>query len=355
MDDETMTAVADALETAILQVSKIEFDRLTRGMPPTIKGNRVGMARNSLGKLRRDQIPDYEDEFVALAYLGQYQLGHINLAFSTFKYIESRRNPSRLLLGDTEKLHVIDFGAGALAGHFGVALAVASFLDQGGKVSEVKVDSVDTSAAMLNIGRKAWGIFAADIRKNHQGTTLAKACEMVNAGFAIHTRYQEVGILPNADTWLTAFHAVYQQEPVKTAIKNALLYLHQKHNPVVGAMTCQYRAGSPTLGNLTAARDISPFPSDSPPVTGIRSYLPDDRQSPTIASQFRGWGLFPGYYNRIFWDWKPQEVAFLTYAPNNRPSVDVRNPQPSRISVPVEHRQRQRQSDYVSDVDDLPF
>ena len=342
MDAQTLKAAADALETAILQVSQSEFVRLTRGMSPDSKVLRAASAQHSLGMLRRDLMPNYGDEFVALAYLGQYQLGHINLALSTFKYVESHRTPSRLLPGGADKLHVIDFGAGSLAGQFGVALAVASFLDQGGKVSEVKVDSIDTSAAMLNIGRKAWGYFAADVCENHQGTSLAKACEMVNAGFEIHTRYQEVVPLPNADTWLTAFHAVYQQEPVKTAIKDALLYLHQRHNPVVGVMTCQYRADSPTRGNLRAALDISPFPSDSRSVTGIRSYLPDARQSPVIASRFRAWGLFPGNFRRVFWSWKSQEVAFLIYAPNNRIAVEDPNPKPAQRSVLAERGQRQR-------------
>lgn len=342
MDAKTLNAVADTLETAILQVSQSEFGRITRGLPPDSKVSRAVSARQSLSMLRSDLLPNYSDEFVALAYLGQYQLGHINLAFSTFKYVESRRSPSHLLLGGTDKLHVIDFGAGALAGQFSVALSVASFLDQGGKVSEVKVDSIDTSAAILNIGQKAWGIFAADVCKRHQGTSLAKACEMIDAGFETHTRYQEVGILSNADTWLTAFHSVYQQEPVKTAIKNALLYLYQRHNPVVGVMTCQYKADSPTRGNLRAALDISPFPSDSPPVTGIGPYLPDARRSPAIASRFRDWGLFPGNYYRVFWGWKRQEVAFLIYAPNNHIAVEDPNPKPAQRSVLAERGQRQR-------------
>ena len=332
-----------ALEWTISDVAKREFQRLMRGLSPDQRKNQLSKARISLDRLRTLNTPDYSNELVTLMYLAQYQLGHINLALSTIRHIESHRTPSRLLLGDTDKLHFIDFGGGALAGQFGVSIAVASMLSRGEEISSVKVDSIDTSRSMLNIGSLTWAAFVKYVFNHLSNTSIALACEMISDGFETHMDYQNISAVPNADVWLTAFHTIYRTN--QSEIKDALDYLYKRHNPVAGAITCYYEENSPSLGNVEIARRVSPFAlSDLQQLNGlgITPQLSIDRRSMDLAAMFREWGLFPENYRQIFWGWVPDKTAFLTYAPNQKSAVITPEPQPVQPAVHVETQQARR-------------
>ena len=151
--------VSSLLDNAIAKVGQSEFDRITGGMSTAEKLRWVNDARSSLDLLKYLESPDYADPMVALLYIVRYQLSHINLAFSTLKAIQCQLGSSGRMLTNTGRLHVVDFGSGALGMQFGVALAVADALEQGQVISEIRIDSIDTSRPMLDLGRGIWAEF----------------------------------------------------------------------------------------------------------------------------------------------------------------------------------------------------
>jgi hypothetical protein len=123
--------VPHVLDSAVAKIVESDFDWRTDGMSAAEKLRWVNEARDSLGLLRSLESPDYVDKMVALLYVVRYQLSHINLAYSIIKAMEEQAGTGNSMLVDNGKLHVVDFGCGALAMQFGVALAVADALEQG--------------------------------------------------------------------------------------------------------------------------------------------------------------------------------------------------------------------------------
>ena len=286
------------------------------------------MARTSLDDdIRSPRKPNYDDPWVALAYLARYQLGHINLAYSTIKNIASRRGAHRFSLGGKEKLHFIDFGCGTLAGQFGIALTLADGLGRGQKITAVKVDSIDISETMYILGEKVWKRFAEYITENYPKTSIRVACDMIQGNFVTRKNYEEVDVLPDWDTWLTGFHAVYSTE--RCPVAEALKFLWQKHNPVAGAVTCYYQNTGPGNEKLRIARDVSPFPLDSSKELfgeGVKPQLGADRQAVALAQFYRELGLFAEHWHSVFWRWQREnreDTAFLIHSSIEYGSTDV--------------------------------
>ena len=189
-------AIKDALDKAIVVVAEEEFQRLSSGLPLHEIADRVDCALKELEKLQWGEIPKYKDEWVALCYLTWYQPSHINLAYSIIK-------ASGVRLKD--RLHIVDFGCGALAMQFAVALSVADALDDSQSFNRVRVDSIDTSKPMISIGKKLWKQFKAELVKNPNSQTLQLACDMVKP------RVNKT-IRPWGDhCWISAIHAIYNK------------------------------------------------------------------------------------------------------------------------------------------------
>ena len=138
-------AVKDALDKAIAIVAGEEYKRLSHGLSLHEKANRVEGALKELEKLQYGKIPDYSDKWVALFYLTWYQPSHINLAYSIIKESGEPLN---------DRLHIVDFGCGALAMQFGVALSMSEAIEEGQSFSKLRIDSIDTSKPMIDIGKK---------------------------------------------------------------------------------------------------------------------------------------------------------------------------------------------------------
>ena len=90
---------------------------------------------------------DYSDQMVVLWYEIQYQMGHINLAYTLIK--DTTGNSG---LTDAGRLQVADFGASCLAMQFGLALADALECDE--RIAGVWLDAIDTRPANDGAGQK---------------------------------------------------------------------------------------------------------------------------------------------------------------------------------------------------------
>ncbi len=96
MNERDKRTVVGIVEQIVLQVAETEFYRLTEGLSSNQRLDWVSDARRSLEGLRFLRSPDYADPLVALFYAVQYQLAHINIAFSIVEHIRSTREANRI-------------------------------------------------------------------------------------------------------------------------------------------------------------------------------------------------------------------------------------------------------------------
>ena len=104
-------------------------------------------------------MPNY-DAWDPLFYSLWYQPEHINLAYTLVGKIPKDENP---ILSGRGSLEVFDFGCGALAMQFGLALAAADALQKGQTPLPVSITSEDTSEPMKQIGWRMWERFVDEI------------------------------------------------------------------------------------------------------------------------------------------------------------------------------------------------
>ena len=210
------------LDHVITTVSEQEFNRLANGLTINEKPeDKVRYALESLGKLQKGEMSDYHDEWVALFY-SWYQPSQINLAYSM---IQSIINSTDIL---NEKLHIVDFGCGSLAMQFGVALAVADTIITKNKksITEIRIDSIDTSQAMINIGKEMWEQFK--LYKYFR-----PACKIIKPKYYQLSDIGQVELAQSSDRdrWISAIHAVYDEN--KDDIKQSLKSLRNRFYPHV--------------------------------------------------------------------------------------------------------------------------
>ena len=205
------------------------------GMEPDARKHAVlaksDALRGSLGNLIP---PDYDDDVTAAAYLFTYQASHIGVAWAMVQELARNRPDSNLLLTDSGKLHVIDFGCGALAMQFGVALAVADAIEKGEQIDTVVIDGIDTSRQMQDMGMSAWWEFCKAVDGDPRLENLSRACGLIT--FNCHENYRSVQQIPDAEVWLSAMHAVYQGN--KAAIKRAFKHFRENATPSAILATC---------------------------------------------------------------------------------------------------------------------
>lgn len=208
------------LDHVITTISEQEFNRLASGLTINEKTEKVRDALESLEKLQTDEMPDYDNKWVVLFYYW-YQPSQINLAYSMIKSII---NSTDIL---NEKLQIVDFGCGSLAMQFGVALAVADMINKR-PITEIRIDSIDTSQAMIDIGKEMWELFTKLYNQklyNHLGPV----CEIIKPNY-----YKDIGqveLAQSSDRWISAIHAVYDEN--KDDIKQSLKSLRNRFYPHV--------------------------------------------------------------------------------------------------------------------------
>ena len=170
-------------------------------------------------------MPDY-NEWDTLLY-HWYQPSQINLAYSTIK--------SKTMVSD--KLRIVDFGCGALAIQFGVALRAADALEQMQPLSEVRIDSLDTSRAMVRMGQKIWEQFKIEAKKDSSLRHVSLACEIMNPHITLLTDRSMTQVDNNtvwanawqSECWVSALHTIYEGN--KDNVQRWLSFIVDKLNP----------------------------------------------------------------------------------------------------------------------------
>ena len=191
-------AVQNALDRAIAKVAKDEFKRLRSGLSRFEVAQEVEAALNSLDGLSRGDMPEY-DAWDALFYITWYQPRQVNLAYSLIsKALENS------LTTPNNRMHVVDFGCGAMAMRFGLALAVADLLKQGVRIKEIRLDMADNSDFMIDIGREVWKNFKRRVSKSPNLQYISRACEIITP------RTNKIISEWGDDCWVSAIHTIYK-------------------------------------------------------------------------------------------------------------------------------------------------
>ncbi len=210
MDIDTRTAVARALDVSIAYVAKKEFAQLSRGLSNREIAEQILWALQALDGLQKNEMPDY-DAWDALLYLTWYQPSQINLAYTLARSITPNRNP---LVAGLGRLQVVDFGCGALAMQFGLALAGAETLRRHGRCPKFAIVPMDESDHMQQIGEQTWRRLIqeiADTDKYPQHRHLLQVCTtMTKRGR--HRCSEET-------CWLTVLHVAYEENVEEVKIR----------------------------------------------------------------------------------------------------------------------------------------
>ena len=222
MDQQTKQAVANALDKAITVVAEDEFNRLSHGLPLSQVANEIEVALNSFRKLSDGVMPNY-NEWDALFYITWYQPSQINLVYSVIKKMLSEG------VSLDDKLHIVDFGCGALAMQFGVALAVADALEQGKSINAIRFELIDDSESMISIGKKVWDQFELEVCNVSDLPYLAEACKIMKSRKNISTSVKQQNW--SNVCWISAIHAVYEEN--EEVVKQELTTLVKALSPDV--------------------------------------------------------------------------------------------------------------------------
>ena len=213
--------IADALDNAMTTVAEQEFNRLTRGLTNEQITVKVVGSLRSLDRLRVGKTPNY-DGWDALFY-HWYQPSHINLAYNTINLANGLR----------DQLHIVDFGCGTLAMQFGVFLAAADAIERGQPITEIKIDSIDTSQAMVNVGQKIWEQLYREIGRIPDLGYLDRAYKVIQPIPRIIQvgDIERIGFARSSNVLISAIHAVYDVN--KEDVKHSLKSLVDRLNPDV--------------------------------------------------------------------------------------------------------------------------
>ena len=204
MDSSTEKAVTEALDTAIATVAEEQFTQLSRGLSNREVAEKVCKALCSFRAFQKGNLPDYDD-WDALLYSVWYQPSQINLAYSL-----ARRLFDKIMTGliSYDSHEVFDFGCGALAMQFGMALAAADVVEEHGVVPRIGIIPFDSSLSMINMGRKLWLRFMSevdDFKKHKELYRLRQVNKRITYGV----------LNAPARRWLSALHVAYRDNHVE--------------------------------------------------------------------------------------------------------------------------------------------
>ena len=305
MNQQSLMIVGNLLDQAVATVADPVFLRLTEGLDDDAKRHRIGEATKQLDLLRNGGMPAYDDELVDLFYVVQYQLSHVNLAYSVIRDAMSWRNlDNRGLTTRTSTLHVVDYGCGALAMRFGLILAVADAIERGETIQRVTIDSLDPNVPLVQNGVAIWNSFVGLIRNNnspHLDAIKAAMATMPALYPDVHVRVPLKAIqrMPDTDVWLSALHVIYDGPTGNEQdVRDNMGYLTDLLEPDVGYLTFHFR-------KRDAALRASPFEAgyqtaDRHPASLFLNSIPTNR----TTARLHWWNFRPPSW-RVYWEWAP--------------------------------------------------
>ena len=210
MDEQTQRVVTRALDTAIADVATKHFEELTRRLADLKMAENVYDALYCLEGLQQDIMPEY-NIWDSLFYTLWYQPAHVNLAYTLARKVLTDRNS---LASGRDSLEVFDFGCGALAMQFGLALAAADRFKNRQTLPQVAIISCDTSEHMKTIGWRIWHRFVEVVAASPELVTLQQFCRGM--------KFSRLNDL-NGMRWLTALHVAYSEnaDAVQEGLRSA--------------------------------------------------------------------------------------------------------------------------------------
>ena len=311
MDEQTKQAVVVALDKALTNVAIREFNRLSYRLTREQVADRIRNALNSLRDLQAGNIPDY-GEWDALFY-HWYQPSQINLAYSMIK--------STAAVSD--KLRVMDFGCGVLAMQFGVVLAAADALEEMQSISEIRIDSLDTSQSMVNMGQKIWEQFKVELNKDFNLKYVSLACEIISPQITLNLNNPSTtGVASNSawanawqsECWVSALHTVYDNKRQRDNVQVWLNFIVDRLNPNLCFATTHF-SKSHLLKEVWSFMDYNEYHLSAlkvePQFSGTLSEITRWRKNLNTALQ-----LDHRYLDRdVTWEWPNAESIIHAKGP----------------------------------------
>ena len=215
MDPSTEKTVTEALDLAIASVAEEWFGKLSKGLSDQEVAKRVCKSLCSFRDLQKGNLPQYGD-WDALLYSIWYQPSQINLAYSL-----ARKTFNKLMTGqgDSNNHEVLDFGCGAFAMQFGLALAAADVVEEYNVVPRIGVIPCDSSEDMIEFGHDLWSEFKSEVGEFKNYKELYRLRQVVGR--------ITLGVLnTSAKRWLSALHVAYRdnhskvKQHLKTKVKS---------------------------------------------------------------------------------------------------------------------------------------
>lgn len=252
--------------------------------------------RNLQGKLNNFQKPNYDYDYFLTAYVLVYQIKHINMAWKSLALLNEERGQVSNLW---DSLRIVDFGAGSSAGRIGAALMAAEAMKSGHNIERIYFDEIDISKPMLEMGKLVWKAFVDIVHNENIDNDLARAVEIFDC--SQHVDWQKVGEKLDCETWLTAFHVIYQDQD-RRKLKEVINGLYGWVNPIAGVFSCYYsstRAGGNK--NLTLMEEVFP-PFDIPD-----TLIVPPRSEKCWSAHMSDWALKYGFITECSYSrgWSP--------------------------------------------------
>ena len=204
-------------------------------------------------KLAYFQKPNYDCEYTLSAYVLIYQLNHIHMAWRALSSLKTMGN---LGTNPRDLLRIVDFGAGTSAGRIGTALMIAEAIKNGLSIDRIYFDEIDISVPMLEMGEFIWRSFVERVHSESDDPALAYAVDIIDS--RQHTGWETIRERHDCETWLTAFHVIYQDQD-KNNLKRVINRLYGRVIPTAGAFSC-YHSIDKTDGDRNLLLMKSVFP-----------------------------------------------------------------------------------------------
>ena len=199
-----------ALDEAVAKVTRERYDQLKDVLDGGDVRACVERARESLDLLLEPEgdIPDYDDEWVALLYIIRYQPRQVNLVHS-------------VLLESAPKIHapvhVVDVGSGIWASMIALAIFLATRKPTDRK-ADFTIHGIEPSKPMRRLGEELWLEFGCAVERRELAPIVETWCAMTDT--ITTSSSLDACSSSTRESWLLAVHVVYKES--KDAIRGFL-------------------------------------------------------------------------------------------------------------------------------------
>lgn len=215
------------------------------------------------GWFRRRPFSVWNHTGVASFYSVWHHPKQVNFAYSALRALREHKVKGGDIFGIANgRAHFVDFGCGALAMQFAVAMAAADSISRGRELREIRIDSYDPSREMVRIGQYIWIKFVRLMKLHYPKHPICEAFDLIQ--WKTHAELDTLPEATDAACFLSAIHAVY--ETTKIRVKDDLESLVSKYAPVGFLFTADATRrnllsdASPIAGRARYAKVSAPIP-----------------------------------------------------------------------------------------------